>query len=457
MTQRASEVVAVVHELAPRVVTAHLQDVRVPRPTAVVLSLRRPGHTEHLLLEAGTGSAAVHTIERPPPNPKEAIAFQGLLRKELGGRLTSMVATGDGAAVELRFSSAGGERTLRWVGGRQGSIELHQEDRLLGAIGSAGPQAGAPAGPNRLDAPFDLAARAWFTRSRTEGEVAEARRALRRHLGSRRKSAARLVRKRREEADRGADADRLQAEGDLLQSSFRLLRRGMDTIEVPDWNRDGALTALKLDPALSPPEQVERRYRRARRARRAGREAAARIPEAEARVESLTRALARLSDSESLDDVQAVVDGLPGALRPRSSARRAKVDAARALPWRTYLTRRGIRILAGRGARENDELTLRHANGNDLWLHVRGRPGAHVVVRSPGAAPAPELLRLAGQVALAHSGVPDGEAADVAWTRVKFVQKKKGMPPGKVLVTQERVLHLRADRSALEELERPTR
>ena len=113
-----------------------------------------------------------------------------------------------------------------------------------------------------------------------------------------------------------------------------------------------------------------------------------------------------------------------------------------------------MRILAGRGPKENDELTLKHANGNDLWLHVRERSGSHVVVRGPGPAPSPELLRLAAQVAIAHSGVPDGEAVDVTWTRAKHVVKRRGMPPGRVLVTQERVLHLRADRSALSDLER---
>ena len=106
----------------------------------------------------------------------------------------------------------------------------------------------------------------------------------------------------------------------------------------------------------------------------------------------------------------------------------------------------------GRSAADNDALTLHNAKGNDVWLHVRGRPGAHVVIRAPGRAPQPELLLLAAQLALVHSGLADGARAEVTWTRVKHVKKPRGLPPGKVLVTQERVLYVETDRAALEQL-----
>ena len=449
MTLRASEVVESAAVLAPLLEGARLQEVRVPGPGCVVLSLRRPGETVHLLLDAGTPSASFHTIERPPPNPRVALALQGLLRKELRGRLTALGVEGSGRALTLRFGEGDAARTVRWVGGRHGRIELLSMDRSGDGLGS---DRGAPPGPSRGFGEAEL--RAHFEALRAGTELEDARRDLRRHLASRAKAARRLLAKRRVEAERGAHAAKLRAEGDLLQGAFHLLKRGLASIEVPDWHRGGEPVVVALDPALAPAEQVERLYRAARRATRAGEAAALRIPEAEARIDALTRALARLPEARSVDDVHDIRDGLPRELRPRVARAAAKSVESRARPWRTYVTGKGIRILAGRGARENDELTLRHANGNDVWLHVRGRPGAHVVVRGPGPSPSPELLRLAAQVAMAHSGVPDGEAADVAWTRAKYVQKKKGMAPGRVLVTQERVLHLRADRSALDGLER---
>ena len=77
-----------------------------------------------------------------------------------------------------------------------------------------------------------------------------------------------------------------------------------------------------------------------------------------------------------------------------------------------------------------------------------------MVICRPGPSPSPELLLLGAQLALAHSGIKEGAREEVTWTRVKEVHKPKGMAPGKVLVRQEKVLYVEAQRRALDVLER---
>ena len=46
------------------------------------------------------------------------------------------------------------------------------------------------------------------------------------------------------------------------------------------------------------------------------------------------------------------------------------------------------RVLAGRTDAANDYLSLKLARPGDLWFHIRGMPGSHVVLRVPsGEAP----------------------------------------------------------------------
>jgi predicted ribosome quality control (RQC) complex YloA/Tae2 family protein len=109
--------------------------------------------------------------------------------------------------------------------------------------------------------------------------------------------------------------------------------------------------------------------------------------------------------------------------------------------------------MVGRGAAENDQLTVRVAKGNDLWLHVRGRTGAHVVLRLPrGGAPDQESLIDAAHLAAWFSDARGESAPEVVYTRAKHVRKVKGAAPGAVTYSQERGLALRVEPARVERL-----
>jgi predicted ribosome quality control (RQC) complex YloA/Tae2 family protein len=57
-----------------------------------------------------------------------------------------------------------------------------------------------------------------------------------------------------------------------------------------------------------------------------------------------------------------------------------------------YYSPQGFEIVVGRNARQNEEVTFAIGKGDDLWLHARGAPGAHVVIRNGGQPVWPETL-----------------------------------------------------------------
>ena len=131
---------------------------------------------------------------------------------------------------------------------------------------------------------------------------------------------------------------------------------------------------------------------------------------------------------------------------PKSASRAA---AAAAQPWTEWTGPRGETVLVGKNADSNRRLTFNVAKGDDFWLHVRGTPGAHVIIKlSRGKTPDLALLLGAAQLALAASGIVNGAAADVQYTRVRNVRAVPGKP-GLVTVHDERVFHVTRDRDAL--------
>ncbi len=212
-----------------------------------------------------------------------------------------------------------------------------------------------------------------------------------------------------------------------------------------DWSAPGTPEVeLTVNPALAPSAQVEAAFARVRRAERTRDRAAKQLEQTSASLEALEATEAALLSGALAPEPA------PAQAKPRTRAR----QQATRQPYRSWWTADGTEIRAGRSAVDNDTLTFRLSKGNDVWLHVRGRPGTHVVIRNPGTAPSPALLQLGAQVALVQSGLADGAREEVVWTRVKHLRKAKGMAPGKVLVGQERVLYLETSREALSSLRR---
>ncbi|MBN1780957.1 DUF814 domain-containing protein [bacterium] len=104
----------------------------------------------------------------------------------------------------------------------------------------------------------------------------------------------------------------------------------------------------------------------------------------------------------------------------------------------------GWTILAGKTDLDNDLLSTRIARQNDLWFHVRGMPGSHVVLQSAaGERPDKSLIRTAAAVAAWHSKARNGGKVAVSYTEAKYVSKSPRSRPGTVMIRHERVIQVK--------------
>lgn len=104
----------------------------------------------------------------------------------------------------------------------------------------------------------------------------------------------------------------------------------------------------------------------------------------------------------------------------------------------------GWTVLVGRSDADNDRLTLRLARPDDHWLHVRGWPGSHVLLRGPeGEPPGRARLERAAAIAAWHSKARDGGVVPVSCTLARHVTKPRGAKPGSVEIRKEVVLKVR--------------
>jgi predicted ribosome quality control (RQC) complex YloA/Tae2 family protein len=107
---------------------------------------------------------------------------------------------------------------------------------------------------------------------------------------------------------------------------------------------------------------------------------------------------------------------------------------SRGKAYRT-VTVEGFEVLVGKGDAANDELTFGVAEPHDLWLHVAGPAGSHVVVRNPDGLEElpPSVVERAAELAAWHSKAREarGKVA-VHVCRAADVSKPRGFAKGEV-------------------------
>ncbi len=104
----------------------------------------------------------------------------------------------------------------------------------------------------------------------------------------------------------------------------------------------------------------------------------------------------------------------------------------------------GWLVLAGRTDADNDRLSIKLAQPNDYWFHVRGLPGSHVLLRArAGEQPDRQTLKLAAAVAAWHSKKRAANQVAVSCTEARYVTKPRGAKPGTVEIRKEKVLKVK--------------
>lgn len=103
-----------------------------------------------------------------------------------------------------------------------------------------------------------------------------------------------------------------------------------------------------------------------------------------------------------------------------------------------YIMVKNTIILFGKNNKQNDHLTFTIANKIDTFVHIKGAPGSHIIIRSES--PTKEELETAGLLALYLSRKVDGT---ISYTPIREI--KKGLYPGQVIMQSEKTFFLRYD------------
>ena len=269
-----------------------------------------------------------------------------------------------------------------------------------------------------------------------------------------------------------AQADRRR--GELLKNILHTVKPGADSVNVFDYET-GENVEIPLDARLSPSANLESyfaRYHKEQRGERRISELLTELDSSRQELDEIDKRVKAALDTDvpnmaalwEIAELQPVRRNMkrPSSVQkkspPRKSPPRAQVKAGKdELPSRLrpkrYRTEDGLEIWVGRNDAGNDYLTTRLARGNDLFFHLEGYPGSHVVLRTEGRTdPSTKSVLDACELAVHFSKMKNAGGADVHMAPIKDVKKPKGAKSGLVYVRGGKSIRLKRIPERLEKI-----
>lgn len=229
----------------------------------------------------------------------------------------------------------------------------------------------------------------------------------------------------------------VQHEAILLQANLYRYEKGMKQLLVQDWERENLPRLILVDPKQAISEQIKEKARRGRKMQRGLQSLAGRKAKIEKSIGSFLQGLEELKAIANVRELE--------RFRSRFFPTQVtKILKEKKLPYRCFRSASGLRIFVGKGAKGNGVVSFTLASGSDLWCHVQGCPGAHVVLKvGKGKEPDNESVLDALQLALIYSKAQG--KGEVMLSQAKYVRPLGKKEAGKVQVSKHSLCLVECD------------
>ncbi|MDU0946299.1 MULTISPECIES: NFACT family protein [Anaerococcus] len=223
--------------------------------------------------------------------------------------------------------------------------------------------------------------------------------------------------------------DSIRMKGDLLAANVNKLNKGYKEIILKDFYNNNKDIKISLDSRKNPWENVDSYYKRYKKIKNSIDFAKDDLPKQNDLLEYLNQVSDFVERSESISDLDEIKEELIENKIIKNTSRNKKKTKSKSKPMQ-FKTVDNSNIYVGKNSRQNDYITLKLANKNDYFFHVRNAPGSHVILKT-------NLLnendiKIASYLAASNSSQAKSNKVDVDYTEKKNVNKAKGAKPGMV-------------------------
>jgi Predicted RNA-binding protein homologous to eukaryotic snRNP len=151
-----------------------------------------------------------------------------------------------------------------------------------------------------------------------------------------------------------------------------------------------------------------------------------------------------------IEDVDGIVDELIDSGYIKKKRKNARKKRKKKI-GENFKSTTGVEITVGKNNLENDQLTMKIAQKNHYWFHVKDIPGSHVILKT--SEPDEQSITQAATIAAYYSKARDSSKVPVDYVQVKHIRKPNGAKPGFVIFEGQKTILVDPDRKLVAELQ----
>ena len=285
----------------------------------------------------------------------------------------------------------------------------------------------------------------FYTETDHAGRMRQRSQTLRKAISNLHERTRRKLELQRQELEATHDREQLRRQGDIVTANLHAITRGQTLLRAEDFYDENLREIeIPLKPNLSPQQNAARFYKDYARAKHAEQVLTQQIAQGEIEESYLAgvlEELARAENERDLSEIRAELEA-GGYVRPADRRKQVKQQPSKPMHFRSS---DGFDIFVGRNNRQNDQLSLKTARRDDLWLHVQKFHGTHVIIACAGVQPPDGTITEAAELAAYYSEARESQNVPVDVTPVRCLRKPNGAKPGMVVYDRYRTVLVTPD------------
>lgn len=254
---------------------------------------------------------------------------------------------------------------------------------------------------------------------------------LRKIVQTRLEKAQHKLSKLREEFLESSEREKYKIYADLIQSNLYRIQKGTRVAQLQNfYDPEMGELSVPLDEKLGAAENAQRYYKKYSKLKTASLLLETQINETEEEISYLEHVIVSLDNSTEVYELEEIRNELANEGYISIIAKPGKKHKDIVSKPLHFVSSDGFSILVGRNNRQNEILTMKTSKKEDFWLHVKGIPGSHVIIRTEGRPVTEKTLEEAATIAAWYSKGRSGSNIEVDYTLRKNVWKPKNSKPG---------------------------